>query len=122
MPRQSVPRRLGVPVNNVNLIGVLIGDPELSVDRDGRDICAMQLAVQRRGPTGDPEPGVIYIDVTAYGRQARTCASELSAGQRVGVAGRLERDDTLGRGPRRSRWEVHAYQVDLIDASVPPRD
>jgi single stranded DNA-binding protein len=112
--------RLGVPVNNVNLIGSLVGDPELSVDRDGRDICAMQLAVQRRGPTGDPEPGVIYVDINAYGQQARTCAIELSAGQRIGVAGRLERDDTLdNRGPRRSRWEVHAYQVDLIDSSAP---
>jgi single-strand DNA-binding protein len=107
----------GAPVNNVNLIGSLVSDPELSMDRDGRDVCAIQLAVQRRGATGDPEPGVIYIDVTAYGRQARTCAAELSAGSRVGVAGRLERDDSLdARGPRRSRWEVHAYQVDLLDA------
>jgi single stranded DNA-binding protein len=110
-------------VNNVNLIGSLVGDPELSLGPDGRDICAMQVAVQRRGPTGDPEPGVIYIDVTAYGSQARTCASELSAGQRVGIAGRLERDDSLeSRGPRRSRWEVHAYQVDLIDSAAPTGD
>ena len=107
-------------MNNVNLIGSLIGDPELSVDRSGTDVCAMQLAVQRRGPAGDPEPGVIYIDVTAYGQQARLCHSELKAGQRIGVAGRLERDDSLeSRGPRRSRWEVHAYQVDLIDAAAP---
>src|SRR3954454_15693445 len=103
-------------VNNVNLIGSLVGDPELALDRDGRDVCAMQLAVQRRGPSGEPEPGVIYIDVTAYGPQARTCAEQLSRGQRIGVAGRLERDDSLdARGPRRSRWEVHAYQVDLLD-------
>jgi single-strand DNA-binding protein len=107
-------------VNNVNLIGALVGEPELAIDRDGGDVCAMQVALQRRGPTGDPEPGVIYVDVTSYGRVARTCANELSAGQRVGVAGRLERDDSLdSRGPRRSRWEVHAYQVDLIDATVP---
>jgi single-stranded DNA-binding protein len=81
----------------------------------------MQIAVQRRGPAGEPHPGVIYIDVTAYGVQARRCAESLTAGQRIGVAGRLERDDSLDdRGPRRSRWEVHAYQVDLIDAAAPP--
>lgn len=103
-------------VNNVNLIGSLVADPELSLDRDGRDVCAMQLAVQRRGASGEPEPGVIYIDVSVHGHLARTCAEELSAGQRAGVAGRLERDDSLDkRGPRRSRWEVHAYQVDLLD-------
>jgi single-strand DNA-binding protein len=118
MPGEEL--RRGVPVNNVNLIGSLVGDPELSLDRDGRDVCAMQLAVQRRGATGEPEPGVIYIDVTVYGRQASNCAEQLSAGRRVGIAGRLERDDSLdGRGPRRSRWEVHAYQVDILDASRP---
>jgi single-stranded DNA-binding protein len=107
-------------VNNVNLIGAVVNEPELSVQRDGRDMCAVQLAVQRRGPTGDPEPGVIYIDVAAYGRQARACA-QACVGDRLGVAGRLERDDSLdSRGPRRSRWEVHAYQVDFLDAAAPP--
>ena len=108
-------------MNNVNLIGSVVNEPELSVERGGRDSCSIQIAVQRRGPTGDPEPGVIYIDVTSYGRRARECATELSAGARVGIAGRLERDDSLdARGPRRSRWEVHAYQVDFLDLS--PRD
>jgi single-stranded DNA-binding protein len=110
-------------VNNVNLIGSVVSDPKLSVERDGRDACAIQIAVQRRGPTGDPEPGVIYIDVTAYGRQARVCATGLTVGDRVGVAGRLERDDSLdARGPRRSRWEVHAYQVDFLDHAPPRSD
>src|SRR3954465_10058769 len=106
----------GALMNNVNLIGSLVGAPGVSIARDGRDVCAMQLAVQRRGPSGEPEPGVIYIDVTAYGPQARTCTEQRRRGQRIGVAGRLERDDSLdARGPRRSRWEVHAYQVDLLD-------
>jgi single-strand DNA-binding protein len=106
----------GVPVNNVNLIGSLVRDPELTFDPSGRETCAIQIAVQRRGPTGEPEPGVIYVDVTTYGKQARTCSEQLAAGRRVGVAGRLERDDSLDKlGPRRSRWEVHAYQVDLLD-------
>jgi single-strand DNA-binding protein len=125
MPRLDPPKqpRRGAPVNNVNLIGSVVNEPALSVERDGRDACAIQIAVQRRGPAGDPEPGVIYIDVTAYGRQARTCAAELAVGDRIAVAGRLERDDSLdARGPRRSRWEVHAYQVDFLDRSVPQPD
>ena len=107
-------------MNNVNLIGQLIREPELAIDASGVEVCPMQIAVQRRGPTGDPQPGVIYIDVTAYGKQARRCAEHLAAGQRIGVSGRLERDDSLDdRGPRRSRWEVHAYQVDLLDHLAP---
>jgi single-stranded DNA-binding protein len=102
-------------VNNVSLIGSLVGDPELTVDRDGRDLCIMRIEVPRRGPRGDLQPGVIYVDVTTHGTQAKTCA-QLAAGKRIGVSGTLERDDSLdSRGPRRSRWEVHAHQVDLID-------
>jgi single-stranded DNA-binding protein len=107
-------------VNNVNLIGSLVGDPELTVDRRGRDICVMQVEVPRRGVLGELQPGVIYVDVTTHGSLASTCASHLQAGQRIGISGTLERDDSLDtRGPRRSRWEVHAYQVDVIDPPAP---
>jgi single-strand DNA-binding protein len=120
MSTDGLPRR-SLAMNNVNLIGSLIGDPELGFDRSGGEVCAMQIAVQRRGPGGEPEPGVIYIDVSAYGKLARTCSEQLAAGERIGVVGRLERDDSLEqRGPRRSRWEVHAYQVDLLDSVMPP--
>jgi single-stranded DNA-binding protein len=102
-------------VNNVSLLGVLVSDPELSVGRDGRDVCLMQIEVPRRTVTGELQPGVIYVDVRAFGALAKSCAHRLAAGRWVGVSGTLERDDSLdSRGPRRSRWEVHAHQVDLL--------
>jgi single-stranded DNA-binding protein len=102
-------------VNNVSLIGTLVGDPELAIGRDGRDVCLMQIEVPRRSVSGELQPGVIYVDVTAFGELASRCASGLSSGTWVGISGTLERDDSLdSRGPRRSRWEVHAHQVDLI--------
>lgn len=102
-------------MNNVSLIGVLVGDPDLSVARDGRDVCLMQVEVPRRRLTGELQPGVIYVDVSAFGELARRCAGRLSAGRWVGISGTLERDDSLdSRAPRRSRWEVHAHQVDLL--------
>ena len=108
-------------MNNVNLIGSLVSDPELSVDRRGRNVCFLQVEVPRRGVLGELQPGVIYVDVASYGSLAKTCASELQAGQRIGISGILERDDSLdSRGPRRSRWEIHAYQVDLLDLA--PRE
>ena len=101
-------------MNNVSLLGFLVADPELTSDTYGRDVCVMQIAVPRRGPGGELHPGVIYVDVATFGHQARTCANELAAGGRVGISGSLEREDT-DDGPRRSRWEVHAHQVDLVD-------
>jgi single-stranded DNA-binding protein len=103
-------------VNNVSLIGALVSGPELTFE-GGRDVCVMQIEVPRRSANGQLQPGVIYVDVTVHGQQARACANELSAGQRVAISGTLEREDSLdSRGPRRSRWEVHAHQVDFLDA------
>jgi single-stranded DNA-binding protein len=104
-------------LNNVSLIGALIADPELEVRHDGRVRCAMHIEVPRRARGGQREPGVIYVEVSAFEEQARECARDLSAGMRVGISGTLERDDALDAvGPRRSRWEVHAHQVELLDA------
>jgi single-stranded DNA-binding protein len=80
-------------VNAVSLVGTLTGDPVLSVNRAGVDECRMRLAVQRRERGGQPEPGVVYIDVTTFGREARECADRLAAGDRVGLSGRLEPGD-----------------------------
>jgi single-stranded DNA-binding protein len=103
-------------MNNVSLIGRVVNDPELTIER-GRDACVLQIEVPRRSTNGELQPGVIYVDVAAHGQLARLCVSELSTGSRIGVSGTLERDDSLeSRGPRRSRWEVHAHQIDFLDA------
>jgi single-stranded DNA-binding protein len=105
-------------MNNVSLIGSLVQDPQLTVDDGGSDVCFMRIEVPRRARDGEREPGVLYVDVTAQGRQARICGEELAAGRRIGVSGTLERDDALGsRGPRRSRWQVHAHHVDILDSA-----
>jgi single-stranded DNA-binding protein len=102
-------------MNNVSLVGRVVGDPELAFER-GRDVCFMQIEVPRRNSDGEFQPGVIYVDVAAHGQLARLCVSELAPGQRIGISGTLERDDSLdGRGPRRSRWEVLAHQIDFLD-------
>jgi single-stranded DNA-binding protein len=105
-------------VNNVSLIGSLVQAPQLTADDSGSDVCFMRIEVPRRARAGEREPGVLYVDVTTHGRQARICAEELAAGRRIGVSGTLEREDALGsRGPRRSRWQVHAHQVDILDSA-----
>jgi single-strand DNA-binding protein len=107
-------------MNNVNLIGALTREPLSGADASGRELCSMQIAVQRRGPRGEPEPGVIYVDVVAVGVQAQLCADSLHGGMRIGVAGRLERREWLAAdGSRTMTWEVRAYQVDMLDVQVP---
>lgn len=102
-------------MNHVNLIGSLVVEPELRRGREGHEECLLRIAVPRHSLHGEREPGLIYVDVTTFGKQARVCAEELAVGHRVAIAGTLERDDDLsGHGPRRSRWEVHAHQIYVV--------
>jgi single-stranded DNA-binding protein len=53
----------------------------------------MRLAVPQRSRDGRREPGVVYVDVTTFGDDARECADRLSVGNRIGLSGRLEDDE-----------------------------
>lgn len=78
-------------MNAVSLVGTLTADPELRVNRAGDDECRMRIAVPRRSRDGRREPGVVYVDVTTFGADARACA-DLRLGSRVGLSGRLDDD------------------------------
>jgi single-strand DNA-binding protein len=103
-------------VNSVNLVGRVVGVPELRAAPDGGQACAMRVAVPRFRPSGLREPGVVFVEVTATGLRARELADELVAGMRVGVSGRLDLDQwTAPDGERHSRYEVMADQLEVLD-------
>jgi single-stranded DNA-binding protein len=78
-------------VNTVCVIGRIVGNPELGKNRAGDDACRMTLAVPRYQRSGTLEPGVVYLDVTTFGEDARIVA-QLHEGTSVGLSGRLDSD------------------------------
>lgn len=73
----------------------------------------MRLAVPRRSREGRPEPGVVYVDVTTFGQEARECKARLSEGSRVGLSGRLEAEGQRSDG---SGWEESlGVLIDQLD-------
>jgi single-strand DNA-binding protein len=108
-------------VNSVSLIGRVAQPAEMRVSDTGEDVCAMRLAVPRMGRGGMREPGVVYVEVTTSGWRAREIHAALALGVRVGVAGRLSLDEWMTpEGERRSRYEVMADQLELLDP--PPEE
>lgn len=75
-------------MNKVELIGRLTRDPQL-VERSGKNVCDMRLAVNDGGKT-------TFIDLVAFGEQAESSAAEFEKGSRVEAKGSL----------RYSEWEV----------------
>ena len=101
----------------MNLIGRLVEDPAARTGPGGEDQCAMRVAVPRVGSGGLRQPGVVYVEVVASGLRAADLLVELRDGMRIGVSGRLELDEwTEADGERRSRYEVLADQLEVLDA------
>jgi single stranded DNA-binding protein len=78
-------------MNNVKLVGRLTRDAELN-ERSGTQVCDMRLAVNGAGKTP-----TLFIDVVAFGDQAKECGG-LKKGAQVDVDGAL----------RYSEWEAKA--------------
>ena len=110
-------------MNSVSLIGRVAEPPEMRVSDSGEDVCAMRLAVPRVARGGRREPGVVYVEVTSSGWQAREIHAALAVGGRVGVTGRIELDEWITpEGDMRSRYEVMADQLELLDPPPPRRE
>lgn len=110
-------------VNRIVLSGRLTSDPQLRVAGDSKAvICTMRLAIQRRR-TGNVDRGAVFVDVTAFDRQAQNCAKYLRKGARVAIDGRLEFSQWKAEdGQPRSKHEVIAQEVEFLDpakASAP---
>jgi single-stranded DNA-binding protein len=78
-------------MNNVNVIGRIVGEPDLRKNRANEDECRMTLAVARRLRDGTPDAGVVYLDVTTFGVEAREVAQQ-HEGTLIGLSGRLDSD------------------------------
>lgn len=104
-------------MNTVTLIGTLTKDPELRNGKGDGKICAMRIA-ERGGRKGSS----LFINVSAFGRQAETCSRYLSKGRHVAVAGRLRFREWESDGEPRSEHSIVADSVDFLPGGERGRD
>jgi single-strand DNA-binding protein len=97
-------------MNNVTLIGNLCTDVDLKELADDKRVATFLLAVDRNSRDG----GADFVRVSAWDKQAETCARYLGKGHRVGVDGRLRSRSWEEDGKRRSAVEVVANHVQFL--------
>jgi single-strand DNA-binding protein len=106
-------------LNKVMLIGNLTRDPELRYLQKGTAVCSFGLAVNRKYGTasGEQKEEVLFIDVTAFGKQAEVVSEFLQKGRPVYVEGRLKLDQWTGQdGQKRSRMTVVMERFQFLDS------
>ena len=97
-------------LNKVMLMGNLTRDPELRYTPSGTAVASFGLAVNRkwRSKDGQDREETLFVDVTAFARQAEVMSEYLSKGRPVFIEGRLKLDKWQDKetGANRSKHTV----------------
>lgn len=105
--------------NKVFLMGNLTRDPEMRSLPSGQNVCTLRLAVSRpyKTASGESREDTLFIDVTAWGRQAETSNTYLRKGSSVFIEGslRLEQWEDKTTGQQRQRHSVTAERVQFLN-------
>ncbi len=106
--------------NAITIVGYLGRDPELRYTPNGNAVCNFSVATtERRRSVRGEEDLTTWFRVTAWGRQAETCAEYLRKGSQVYVLGRLHIESWTDReGQGRTSVEVTATDIKFLG----PRD
>lgn len=104
-------------INRVNISGNLTRDPELRVTAGGMGVLGFGVAVNDRRKnqqTGQWEDVPNYIDCVMFGARAESLSRILEKGMKVAVEGKLRWSQWEKDGQKRSKIEVVAEEVELM--------
>lgn len=104
-------------MNSVNISGNLTRSPELRETTGGTTILSFGVAVndRRKNPqTGEWEDYPNFVDCILFGKRADSLSRILTKGMKVSVSGRLHYSSWEKDGQRRSKIEVIAEDIDLM--------
>ena len=105
-------------INRVELLGRVGADPELRKTQNGTAVVQLRLATDRRSRDESAENQTDWHTVVCWDKQAEAVAQYVQKGERLYVAGRLNHHSwEADSGERRSRTEVHAYEVIFLGSS-----
>lgn len=105
-------------LNQCNIMGRLVRDPELRRTQAGIPVVSFSLAVERDIPNRETgERSVDFIDVVAWRQTAEFVSKYFSKGRMAVVSGHLQmRQWTDDQGNKRTKLEIKANNVYFGDS------
>lgn len=102
-------------MNSVALSGNIGHDPEIRSTQSGTSILSFSLAVSERVKKGDEWTEYTnWVDILVFGRRADSLGKILSKGMKVAVSGKLRYSTWERDNVKRSKLEVIADDVDIM--------
>ena len=100
-------------MNSLTIIGNLTREPELRTTPQGKKVCSLDVAVNRRKKV-EGQPEADYFRVNAWGELAKNCARYLSKGKKVAVKGSISLSKREHDGKFYASLEVFAEDVEFL--------
>lgn len=104
-------------INRVTISGNLTREPEVRQTPSGYEILNIGVAVNDRRKnqqSGEWEDVANFVDVVVFGKRASSLSKILTKGMKVCIDGKLRYSSWEKDGQRRSKLEVIADDVDIM--------
>ena len=98
-------------MNNVNLVGRLVRDPELKYGKDGKAILKSSIAVSRNKEQSD------FINIVAFGKTAELIAEYHEKGDLIAVSGAIWTGSYEKEGVKVYTFEVCVNQITFVKST-----
>ena len=112
-------------MNRLTIIGNLTRDPELRTTPQGKNVCSLDVAVNRRRKV-EGQPDADFFRVNAWNELGVNCARYLAKGRKVAVTGSVSLSKREKDGKHYASIEVYAEDVEFLspkdESAEPKRD
>jgi single-strand DNA-binding protein len=100
-------------LNHVTLIGRLVADPEHKQSSNGKGLCSIRIAVDRKGREKETD----FFSCTAFGQTADALSTYAQKGRLIAITGKIQIDNyTDKEGVKRQGLKVLIDQWTLLDS------
>ena len=102
-------------INRVSLSGNIGREPEIRATQSGMSILTFSLAVNERVKKGEEWTDYTnWVDIVVFGKRADSLHKILAKGMKVAIDGKLRYSTWERDGQKRSKIEVIANDVDIM--------
>lgn len=100
-------------LNHVTLIGRLVADPESKTTANGKSVCNVRIAVDRKGREKETD----FFSCTAFGQTGDALSTYAQKGRLVAITGKIQLDNYLNKdGVKQQTVKVLIDGWNLLDS------
>ena len=100
-------------INQCTIVGRLVADPESRQTPNGKSVCNIRVAVDRKGREKETD----FFSCTAFGQQGDALAEYAQKGRLIGIVGKIQLDQyTNKEGVKQQSVKIIIDNWQLLDS------